>query len=175
MNYSTSNIDKLLIRKANHKDISSIVKVRKAAFTSEEVQGFTAPTPSIFYSSARLEKAWQTDKKLKGGWNLLVAENNKEVIGFIVFKIENEFGYIDNINVARTYQGKSVGRALVSYVEQITKSQGISVMKTDTTENAQGTPWKSYAFWTKMGYKDTGERFPTKWAFKEIHFIKTVT
>lgn len=167
-------MDKLFIRKANAKDISSIVKVRKAAFTAEEVQGFTAPTPSIFYSCARLQKAWEKDNNLKGGWNVYVVENDRRVVGFIVFKLEKGVGYIDNINIAKTCQGKGVGKALVSYVEQIAITHGISVMKTDTTENAQGIPWKSYTFWTKIGYKDTGDRLPTKWTFKEIPFLKTL-
>ncbi len=174
MNASSSSIDKLFIRRANAKDIPSIVKVRKTAFSAEEVQGFTTPTPSIFYSCAQLQKAWEKGDTMKGGWKVLVAENNKEVIGFIVFKLENEFGYIDNINIAKTCQGKGVGKALVSHVERIAKTHGISVMKTDTTENAQGMPWKSYAFWTKIGYKDTGDRLPTKWTFKEIPFIKNI-
>lgn len=45
-------------------------------------------------------------------------------------------------------------------------------MRTDTTENANWEPWKSYDFWLKMGYEDTGERLPTDYDFKEIQFIK---
>lgn len=164
----------LLIRKATSKDIPSIVKVRRAAFTAEEVEGFTT-TPSVFYSVGRMKRAGEKDGKIKGGWDVLVAEDNGEVVGFIVFKLENNAGFIENINITKTYQGKGVGKTLVSHVEQIAKSHGISVMQTDTTENAEGVPSKSYPFWTKIGYKDTGERCPTKWTLKEIHFIKNLT
>jgi len=47
-------------------------------------------------------------------------------------------------------------------------------MKTDTVESAEGIPWKSYGFWTRIGYKDTGERLATKWDFKIIPFIKNL-
>jgi ribosomal protein S18 acetylase RimI-like enzyme len=164
----------LLVRKATIKDIPSIVKVRRAAFTAKEVQGFTTPEHSMFYSRQRMKKAWDKDDTLKGGWNISVAEDGGEVVGFIVFKIEDAVCYIDNINVAKAHQRKGLGKALVSHIERIAKSQGIRIMQTDTTENAEGTPWKSYTFWKKIGYRDTGERFPTKWAFKEIHFVKSL-
>ena len=90
----------------------------------------------------------------------------------MVFKIENGAGYIDNINVSKRQQREGTGKALVHYAEDIARSRGVRTMRTDTTENAEGKPWKSYGFWTKMGYKDTGERLPTKLNFKEINFTK---
>ncbi len=45
-------------------------------------------------------------------------------------------------------------------------------MKTATTENADGAPWRSYDFWIRMGYEDTGNRIPTLYSFKEIPFVK---
>jgi len=62
----------------------------------------------------------------------------------------------------------------VTHVENIALANGYSLMKTDTTENAEGVPWKSYGFWTKMGYKDTRERMPTKWGFKTIPLVKNL-
>jgi hypothetical protein len=56
----------------------------------------------------------------------------------------------------------------------LAKSKGCSHMKTDTTENANGIAWRSYGFWTSMGYKDTGIRLPTKYSFKEIPFVKNL-
>jgi ribosomal protein S18 acetylase RimI-like enzyme len=162
---------KLVIRKATSKDIPSMVKVRRAAFTAEEVQGFTTPEPSVFYYPEKMKEAWNKDNRLKDDWRIYVAEAN-EVVGFIVFRVETGIGYIENINIAKDQQRRGVGKALVKYVEQIAKSEGAHIMHTDTTENVEGIPWKSYAFWTKMGYKDTGERITTEWSFKEIRFVK---
>jgi N-acetylglutamate synthase-like GNAT family acetyltransferase len=157
---------RLNIRKASVKDIPSIVRVRRTAFTAEEVQGFTSPEPSIFYYVKRMKAAWENDNRLKDGWRIYLAEANEVV--------EKDSGYIDNINISRDQQFKGVGKALVQHVEQVAKSEGASVMRTDTTENSKGVRWKSYAFWTRMGYKDTGERIPTEWSFKEIPFIKKI-
>jgi ribosomal protein S18 acetylase RimI-like enzyme len=164
----------LTIRKASAKDIEAMVEIRKEAFTAEEVKGFATPKPSFFYSTSGLRKNWKEDNRLKDDWEIYVAEDEQIIVGYIVFKTENGAGYIDNINVPRQQQRKGVGRELVACVEGIAKSRGIQLMRTDTTENAQGKPWKSYSFWTKMGYKDTGERLPTKWDFKEISFAKNL-
>lgn len=164
----------LSIRKATAKDIEAMVRIRRESFTDEEVQGFTPPKRSFFYFVRGLRKEWKEDNKLKGNWEIYVAENNQSLIGYIVFKTENDTGYIDNINVPKQQQRTGVGKALVLYVEEIVRSRGIRLIKTDTTENAQGKPWKSYGFWTKMGYKDTGERRRTEWNFKEINFVKNL-
>ena len=57
-------------------------------------------------------------------------------------------------------------------MEKIVKSKGCDLMKTDTTENASGVPWRAYRFWLRMGYEDTGEQLLTNYDFKEISFIK---
>ena len=60
--------------------------------------------------------------------------------------MERNYGCIDNIVVAKEEQGKGIGRALIAHVEGIAKFKGCYLMKTDTTENADGVPWKSYSF-----------------------------
>ena len=164
----------LIIRDATANDIPAIVKVRRTAFTAKEVRGFTTPERSIFYSQRELKKAWVKKNQLADGWRVLVAQDSRGIIGFIVFKMENKMGYIDNINIAKHSQQMGVGTALVSYAEGLARSEGINRMLTDTTENAEGKPWKSYTFWIRMGYKDTGERRKTKWSFKEIPFVKNI-
>ena len=162
----------LMIRAAKVKDVSSIVRVRLGALTEEEIRGFSAPEFWIFSSTEELRKVWSRENRLKDGFEVFVAEDEGKMVGFIVFKMERDHGCIDNIVVAKEEQGKGIGRALVEYVEGIAQSKGCYLMKTDTTENADGVPWKSYGFWTRMGYEDTGERLPTNYDFKEIPFIK---
>ncbi|MDQ1278850.1 MAG: family N-acetyltransferase [Thermoproteota archaeon] len=83
---------------------------------------------------------------MKDGFEVFVAEDERGILGFIVLKMECEYGYIDNIIVAKDKQGKGIGRALVTYVKGITKSNGYYLMKTDTIENTEGVLWKSYDF-----------------------------
>ena len=167
-----SDMRKLVIRAATPDDILSIVKVSLASTTKEEVQGFSAPECVTFSSSGELRKAWVEGNRLKDGFEVIVAEKNGEIVGFIVFKMERDHGYIDNIDIVKDEQRKGIGRALVEHVENIAKAKGLSLMKTDTTEDIEGVPWKSYGFWIKMGYKDSEERLPTKWNFKTIPFVK---
>ena len=162
----------LTIRKASPKDIEALVRIRRTAFTDEEVRGFTPPEHSFFYYVSGLRKEWKEDKRLKDDWEIYVAEDNHRLVGYIFFKTENDAGYIDNINVPKRQQGKGVGRAPVAYVEEIARSRRIRFIETDTTENVEGKPWKSYDFWINMGYKDTEGRRPMEGNFKEINFVK---
>lgn len=165
---------KLVIRKATMNDIPSIVDVSLASTAREETQGFVAPEGIAYSSSEELRKAWAEENRLKDGSEVIVAEKNRKIVGFIVFKMEYDHCYIDNVAITRDDQRKGTGRAIVRHVENLVKVNGYSLMKTDTTESAEGIPWKSYGFWTKMGYKDTGERLTTKWNFKTIPFVKNL-
>lgn len=162
----------LVIRAATSEDISSIVRVRLAALAEEEIRGFSAPEFVIFDSAEKLQQAWGRENVLKDGFEVFVVEDGGETVGYIVFKIKDDYGYINNIIVAKEEQGKGIGRSLVTHVEGIVKSKGYYLMKTDTTENFDGVPWKAYGFWTRMGYKDTGERVSTDYDFEEIPLIK---
>jgi len=155
-------------------DISSIVNVALTSTVKEETRGFESPEWVTYLSSEELRKAWVEENRLRDGSEVIVAEKNRKIVGFIVFKTEYDYGYIDNIDITRDEQRKGIGRALVTHIENIVKVHGYSLMKTDTTENAEGIPWKSYGFWTKMGYEDTGERLTTKWDFKIIPFVKNL-
>lgn len=162
----------IVIRKASAKDVPSIVRIRLASLTEEEIRGFSAPEFATYSSTKELRKMRSRKNRLKDGFEVFVAEDEGKMVGFIVFKMERDYGYIDNIVVAKEEQGKGIGRALVAYVEDIAKSKGCYLMKTDTTENADGVPWRAYGFWKRVGYEDTGKRLSTEYDFKEISLIK---
>ena len=163
----------LSIRESTVEDVSPLVQIRLAAISEKEILGFSAPEFTAAYSSTeKLRKMWSRENRLKNGFEVFVAEDEGKIVGFIVFKMERDCGCIDNIVIAKGEQGKGIGRALVAYVEGIAKSKGCYLMKTDTSENADGVPWKSYDFWIKMGYEDTGDRLRSNYDFKEISLIK---
>lgn len=164
----------LVIRTATIRDIPSLVKVRLKTLSDEEISGFSAPEFANTSSNDRLLKAWDVGNRLNDGLEVFVAENYGKLVGYLMFKVEKASGYIDDIVVHKEEQGKGIGRAIVTFAEGIAKSQGCHFMKTDTTENANGVPWRSYDFWIKMGYEDTGKRIPTDYDFKEIRFIKNL-
>ena len=57
-------------------------------------------------------------------------------------------------------------------MEGLAKSRGFNFIRTDTTENSNGVPWKAYGFWKRMGYEDTGERVSSIYDFKNIPLVK---
>lgn len=162
----------LVIRPATIKDISSIVKIRLETLSDDEILGFSAPEFAKTSSPEALLDSWERGNILKDGFEVFLAEDDRKIVGYMMFKVEGDSCYIDDIVVCKEEQGKGVGKKLVTYAEDKAKSLGCHSMKTDTTENIRGVPWRSYTFWLKMGYKDTGERIPTEYDFKEIHFIK---
>jgi ribosomal protein S18 acetylase RimI-like enzyme len=162
----------LVIRAATIRDISSIVKIRLETLSDDEISGFSVPEFANTSSPEALLDSWERGNMLKDGFEVFLAEDDRRIVGCMMFKVEGDSGYIDDIVVYKEEQGKGVGRTLVSYAEAITKSLHCHFMKTDTTENISDIPWKSYNFWLKMGYDDTGERIPTDYDFKEIPFIK---
>jgi len=164
----------VVVRRATVNDIEAIVNASLSSTTKEETRGFAADEWVTYSSPDELGKVWAEENRLKDGSEVVVAEKNGKVVGFIVFKREHDYVYIDNIDITKDEQGKGIGRALVTHVENIAFANGYFLVKTDTTENAEGVPWKSYGFWIKMGYKDTGERLSTKWNFKTIPFVKNL-
>jgi GNAT superfamily N-acetyltransferase len=170
--FSGIAMSSLVIRPASVKDVSSIVKIRSGAFTEEEVSGFIVPGESLYSSIEKLQQMWGRGNFLKDGFEVFVAECESRVVGFIVYNMRSSDDNIDNVVVAKEEQGKGVGRALVGYVEEIARSRGLSVMKTDTTENAEGIAWKAYGFWRRMGYDDNGKRVSTEYDFKVIPLVK---
>ena len=162
----------LVIRSASLTDVSSLVKIRLGAINDKEATGFTVPGEGLYSSIEKLREMWDRENLLKDGCEVFVAERDARVIGFIVYNIKSSDDNIDNLIIAKEEQGKGVGRALVEFVEELAKSRGCDVIKTDTTENAEGVPWKAYGFWLRLDYEDTGERVATKYGFKDIPLVK---
>ena len=95
-----------MIRAAKIRDISSIIKIRLETLTDEEIEGFSAPEYSTYSSTEELRKLWFRDNKLKDGFKVFIAEENGKMLGFIVFKVEANYGYMDNILVSKAEQKK---------------------------------------------------------------------
>jgi ribosomal protein S18 acetylase RimI-like enzyme len=142
------------------------------AVPEQEIKGFSSPEFALYSSIEKLRANWDKENKLKDGFEVFVAECEGKIVGFIVFKMKRNYGYIDNIVVAKEEQRKGIGKKLVASVETSAKVHGINQMRTDTTENVDGIPWRSYNFWLQIGYEDTGERLPSNYDFKVIPLIK---
>ena len=162
----------LVIRPASTRDIASVVAVRVGALTKEDISGFSIPEDNLYSSTEKLRKVWNIENRLTDGFEVFVAECKGRIVGFIVYKMEDCDDNIDNVVVIKEEQGKGIGRALVEYVEELAKSKGYCLIKTGTTENVNGVPWRAYGFWKKMGYEDAGARISTEYGFKFISLVK---
>ena len=168
-------MNEITIRQARREDIPSIVETSRASTTEKEMVGFTAPEWGTFRDIEKLGGEWTTGNRLKDDYEVIVAEKKDQIVGYLVFKREQEHLYIDLVHIRKSEQGKGIGRALLEYIERLAIESGLTRIETDTVENAQGVPWKSYDFWLKMGFRDTGERLKTKWDFKTIPFVKRLS
>ena len=164
----------VIIRRASADDVTAIVQVSLTSASTEEMIGFAAPEWVTYSSPSELKKLRNRGNRLKDGSEVLVAEKERRIVGFIVFKMERDCVYIDNIDITKDEQRKGVGRTLFTQVENRALTKGCSRIKTDTTENARGNPWRGYWFWIRMGYEDTRERLSTKWNFKTITLVKNL-
>lgn len=165
-------MNRVRIRRARAADIPAVVRVATTSASKEETEGFAAAEWVTYSAPAELRKVWAGGNRLKDGSEVVVAERAGRVVGFIVFRREPGYIYIDDIDVTRRVQRRGIGKALVSHVEDVARVEEFTCIKTDTTENAEGVAWKSYGFWTRLGYCDTGERLCTQWSFKTIPFVK---
>jgi GNAT superfamily N-acetyltransferase len=164
----------VIIREATREDILTIVEVRRASTTEEETIGFTAIEWGTFLDVKKLRAEWTTGNRMKDDYEVIVSEKGGQIVGYLVFKREQEHLYIDAVHVRKSEQRKGVGKALLVYLERLAIDIGFKRIETETVENAHGVPWISYDFWIKMGFGDTGERLETEWDFKMIPFVKQV-
>jgi ribosomal protein S18 acetylase RimI-like enzyme len=165
-------VNAITFRDARREDIPSIVETCREASTEEEIVGFTAPEWGTFRDVEKLGNEWLTGNKLRDDYEVTVAERSGQIVGFLVIKRKQEHIYIDMLHIRKSEQGRGIGRAFLGYVEKLAAESGMTHIETETTENEQGVPWKSYGFWIRMGFRDTGERLKTEWDFKLIQFVK---
>lgn len=149
-----------LIRKADERDLSTIVEVMQASASKEELRGFIPPealqrgsagVPPEFLEELRKEL-------LREDHGIIVAEKNGRPVGFAYFRYMRDCIGIEEIDVRKEYQEQGIGKPLVEYIERVAREKGIKRLETGTSVNKQGKPWKAYAFWMHMGFIDTGKR-----------------
>jgi dTDP-4-amino-4,6-dideoxy-D-galactose acyltransferase len=69
--------------------------------------------------------------------DVLIYKENKQIMGFVTYKINESFGTIGLIAVSAAHQGKGIGNKLLSFVENRIFSNGITklVIPTQLSNN----------------------------------------
>jgi ribosomal protein S18 acetylase RimI-like enzyme len=112
----------LSIRSAKPDDIPAIVECANSSATEEEEVGFGTPfSQRTFNDVARLSAAWQEPNVVGsdgGVEEVIVAETNGRVIGYVTVEDRGEDLELVNIDVRREQQGRGIGSRLVEFVEE---------------------------------------------------------
>jgi aminoglycoside 6'-N-acetyltransferase I len=129
------------IRKATKKDFESIAKLINKEYLklpyNEPWEKKNAVRTLVYFSKIG---------------SIHVLANNKEIIGFIIFRIENyndrDAIMIEELIIDSDFQGKGFGRKLVRFVEDYAKHKKIKKVWLIASRDAP-----AYNFYEKIGYK----------------------
>lgn len=157
----------ITIRQASRKDYSKLVEIMNSSASAEELKGFVPPRSATRKFLLQLRQHFKL-----AGHKILVAEVNRNPVGFVYFIQEKDHFVVEELDVERNHQRRGIGRALVESVERLAKDKGVICMTTGTAINSEGRPWEAYGFWIRMGYADTGERKDSGYGFKYCKFVK---
>lgn len=159
MSRSNSTIS---VRAATRNDIPGIVQVTTTSVTDEELEGFGGSCEeSPFRDAERLSAVW-AGPNLVGSEELYVAEMDSQVVGLVTVERRGTELELVDIDVLGSRQGQGVGTAVVAYVEDLARRNGMKAVTLGTSRNADGVPWKSFGWWRSLGYSVTHEE-ENKW------------
>ena len=87
------------------------------------------------------------NKKFADGFLVYVEEN--EIIGFVTYKIKDNFATIGLIAVSQNHQGKGIGKQLIAKVENELINKNINELRIPTQEENH----QACGFYEKLGYQ----------------------
>ena len=131
------------IRKAEENDLRGVVDIFITEFLKE-------PFKEIWSKENALKKV----KKYFKESNILVAEINNEIVGFIISSTylfyDGNRGYIEDICVKEEFKKKGIGTKLMQKAEDYFKEKGIKTFNLMTSKKND-----VFKFYEKLGYKET--------------------
>jgi ribosomal protein S18 acetylase RimI-like enzyme len=160
----------MIIRKATIKDTEKLAELYYEFYSTHKEMGkFWLPNwaPKNAKNFGDFVMAKEVMKHLKDeaidavtkykSTSLFIAEENKQVVGFVSFYIEKniswfrvkKYGFIDEVCVFKNFRGRGIARKLVDFAENYLKKKGIkyAMLKTSLeNKNSRST-------WEHLGYK----------------------
>ena len=90
------------------------------------------------------------------------------IVGFVVFYKRGDHMHLENVAVDPQTQGKGVGRALISLVEQSAQAEGCKAVELYTNEKMTG----NLTLYPKLGYGEIERRQED--GFNRVYFRKKI-
>jgi predicted N-acetyltransferase YhbS len=173
----------LRIRAASRGDIPAIVYCADSSVEKSEWIRFYGPRfrPRIFGQFDKVDDLSETwlDPNRVGELEVFVAEMEGTVVGFVTVSDRGRDLELVDLEVPRERHGRGIGSRLVQFVEEKALQEGKIAVTLGTSRNAAGVPWRSYQWWQRRGYQDTGDE-ENAWTrslgpgFREIRMRKNL-
>ena len=145
------------IRKATISDLAQIEGCAIAAYTMYVERIGREPAPMIANFAASIEKG-----------HLHVAQEDGQVVGFVVFYPERDHVHLENVAVTPGFQSLGIGTRLIGFVEQQAQQDGYTRIELYT--NAKMT--ENLEFYPRLGYQQFDRRVED--GFDRVYFSKTL-
>ena len=145
----------LCIRLATADDLHNIKTCARLAYTKYLARMDRHPAPMVadFARQIALEQIY-------------VATSGSLLSGFVVFYKKSDHIHLENIAVIPESSGKSIGKALIEFVEQCAHDAGINAVELYTNE----VMTENIAIYTKLGYVETERKRED--GFNRVYFRK---
>ena len=142
----------MLIRPVTHADLSSVQLLNEHALP--HVNSIPISDFEAFVEMSSLFVVVETDEEIVAFLIVLGPGQTYDSENYSYFSQHySSFDYIDRIVVSADHQGKKIGTALYSYLEEQTKEQCICC-----EVNLKPPNPGSITFHTKMGFKEVGQQ-----------------
>ena len=135
--------NKTILRKAVLDDLQNIVTCAQQAFEKYIARIGKKPAPMLA----------DYEKHINSG-SIFVVEYEKALAGLVVLVATPEYVLLDTIAVSPSYQGKSLGKALLQFAETFTAQKGKSEIRVSTNEKM----FENISIYNHCGYMEYERR-----------------
>ncbi len=145
------------IRKATRFDIPEIETCAVAAYTLYVERIGREPAPMVADFAASISKG-----------HLYIAQEDGQVVGFVVFYPAQDHVHLENVAVAPAFQNRGIGTKLIRFVERKARQDGYARIELYT--NARMT--ENLELYPRLGYEQFDRRVED--GFDRVYFRKTL-
>ena len=146
-----------MIRKARASDLDAIQNIARAAYIQYVPLIGKAPAPMVADFAAHLEAGE------------LWLEDQPPVVGYIVFRIMHNTGFIENVAVEPSASSQGIGSRLVAFAEDKARGKGATRMELYTNIHMV----KNLGYYARRGYSEIDRR--TENGFERAYFEKPLS